>query len=506
MSVAKDRHDHSSLSHAPIFALLVLIGGLLGFVREVWIARDFGLSPALDQFVVALAVITLFSAILSPPTLQGMVMPHYQRLLAESPARAAVFFARTAQMLVGGLLLFICVLWLLAAPLMQIAAPGFDAQAIAHAADYFRLMLPMLLLMAMASVLHAFYNAHRHFVWPLISQLANTLTVIACLWWSTLDSVALLSTYMVLGALVALAMLIWVMRSELAPLSRPSHASVGLDPIWLGWPLLVVALIQQVALLLPRGFASLLENGDVTALNLAFKLAYLPAGIVAMAIATTLFPSLIDSARSDVESAVPHDAFYDGFQWLMYLMLPAMVLMFSEAAPIVRILFEGGNFLAQDVVHTARALVAYAPAIPALALLILLNRLYAAYGVFRQYMWGNLAALALLPVLMWAGMHHAGYMGVAAGFTVYAWVACIGLMIGLRQHLALKWFAQERWRSLVVNGCAGGCIVLLSAPKEYGIVLLGLFYTCLLVVFAALWRDKWFFLQCDTLVQKLRGA
>lgn len=506
MSAAQERHDHSGLSHAPIFALLVLIGGLLGFVREVWIARDFGLSPALDQFVVALAVITLFSAILSPPTLQGMVMPHYQRLLAESPAKAAVFFARTAQIMAGGLLLFTCVLWLLAAPLMQIAAPGFDAQAISQASEFFRLMLPMLLLMAMASVLHAFYNAHRYFVWPLVSQLANTLTVIACLWLSAVHSVALLSTYMVLGALVALIMLVWVMRRELAPCARPAQPSGGLEAIWLGWPLLVVALIQQVALVLPRGFASLLNEGDVTALNLAFKLAYLPAGIVAMAIATTLFPSLIDSARSDVENTAPHHAFYDGFQWLIYLMLPAMVLMFSEALPIVRILFEGGNFNAQDVVHTAHALIAYAPAIPALALLILLNRLYAAYGASRAYMWRNLYALVLLPVLMWLGMHYAGYMGVAAGFTLYTWVACIGLIIGLRHHLALDWFAQGRWRSMVVNGCAGGCILLLSAPKEYGIVSLGIFYTCLLIIFAALWRDKWFFLQCDGLVQKLRGA
>src|SRR5262249_6243713 len=95
-----------------------------------------------------------------------------------------------------------------------------------------------------------------------------------------------------------------------------------------------------------------------SAINAAFRLYMLPQGMFSVAVATVLFPTLARLAsRNDMDGFRRTVA--PGIRQIAFLLLPASVLCAVLAEPIVRVVYQRGDFRAGQTPVVAAALAAF---------------------------------------------------------------------------------------------------------------------------------------------------
>lgn len=423
-------------SHASLFALVIIITSALGFFREIIIARTFGASLEMDCFIVAFAIVSFIGAILSPQTMQTMFMPTYQDAMSRTPSSANEIINNIAALLFIVLGIGTIAGYVLAPYIVKALMPGFSDDQIHLTKELMRTMMPLVLIYGIASLGHAVCNSHKQFVLPLSSQTLNNVTLLVLLFLLPIHSVHTLAVYHLAGGLVA-GIVLLIAYIRLIPNRRINTKNkTHWEAIAATWPLLILAFIDQAALLLPRSFASLLEHGDITALNYGFRLITLPVAIIAMAIASVLFPIIINHVR-DLPGKTS-GAIHMGTYMLLFCLCPIGALMAIESMAVVHLFFSSGSFDADAVKATASCLTYYAIGIPGFGYLLFLNRIYCAHRRYWHYVYANLIAFAALIIASYALISPMGHNGIALAFTLYCYLACILLIMGMQRFSPTK--------------------------------------------------------------------
>ena len=455
--------------HASFFALAIIITSMLGFVREIIVARTFGASLEMDCFIVAFAIVSFIGAILSPQTMQTMFMPAYQDELKRGPTSASEIINNTGLMLLYILGLGTLLGYLLAPYIVKTLMPGFTDEQIHLTKHLMRIMMPLVLIYGMASLGHALCNSHKQFVLPLSSQTLNNVTLLVLLFLVPIDSVYSLAWYHLYGGMAA-GILLFITYFKLVPNRRTNpHNRAHIAAFKATWPLLILAFIDQAAMLLPRSFGSLLEHGDITALNYGFRLITLPVAIIAMAIASVLFPTIINQVRDLPGKS--SGAIRMGTSMLLLCLTPISVLMCIENVAIVDLFFASNSFDAEAVRKTASSLRYYALGIMGLGYLLFLNRIYCAYRRYWPYVYANLIAFVMLIALSWLLIGPMGHDGIALAFTLYCYIACIALVIGMRKFSPISLIGLGTLLRIILSTAIAS--ILLWFWKSESILILG---------------------------------
>jgi putative peptidoglycan lipid II flippase len=112
-----------------------------------------------------------------------------------------------------------------------------------------------------------------------------------------------------------------------------------------------------------------------SAIDAAFRIYMLPQGIFSVAVATVLFPSLSRlAARADVDGF--RDTISLGLRQIGFLLLPASAVSAVLAEPIVRLLYERGEFDADQTPVVAGALAAFSAGLAFNGTMLMLNRAF----------------------------------------------------------------------------------------------------------------------------------
>ena len=112
--------------------------------------------------------------------------------------------------------------------------------------------------------------------------------------------------------------------------------------------------------------ASLPEEGTVRALFLSNRLVQLPLSIFGVATSIAILPTMSRfAAREDY--AQIRETLLMGLRQSFFLILPAMLGLMIMGEPIIQLLFERGEFAAEDTARTHAVLVIYAAGLLAFA-------------------------------------------------------------------------------------------------------------------------------------------
>lgn len=422
-------------SQAFYFALIVSTTSLLGFVREIIIARDFGLSLEMDCFISAFAIVSFIAAIFNPQTLQSMFMPAY-RDAQRSGARNASILSNNMLLILSLLLLFITVMLYLGSPvIVRLVLPGFTAEKMLLTTQLITIMLPIILSAGLISLTHAVSNSHQQFLYPVFTQTINNALVILLLQMIPAQAVTTLAHYYVYGNLLTCLMCAGAYIRFTASAQIKLRHRQYLDNMSLTWPLLIVALMDQAAIFLPRSFASTLQHGDISALSYAYRLITLPVSIIAAAIVSVLFPRIIAHVRDQPEKALSTLRLVSNI--LLYCLLPITIFTYSKSHAIVALLFSSERFTQGAVDHTASALMFYSLTILGLGYNLFLNRVYAAYGAYWTYVKycivGCISLCGLILLFITPMQHN----GIAIAFSLSSCGLSAALYLRL-QHFGLR--------------------------------------------------------------------
>ena len=232
-----------------------------------------------------------------------------------------------------------------------------------------RILFPYIFFVSLAALAAGTLNSRGYFGIPALAPaLLNVSLIVTSVFLLRLRSGVTETMVMIfsVGALVGGVLQIAI---QLPQLWKTGHR-LGFDPDfrdpgvrWVGrlmLPGLLTFAVTQINILVDTLLATTLPEGSVTALRLGNRIALQPLGIFGAAITTAILPTLSrHAARRDISRLLSDFVF--STRLVFALIIPSMILLLFLAKPIVRLLFERGEFsAARSTPMTASALVYYA--------------------------------------------------------------------------------------------------------------------------------------------------
>jgi putative peptidoglycan lipid II flippase len=453
-----------------------ILSRLLGFSRDVLIARLLGAGPVADAFLAALRLPNLVRRVLGEGGLNAPFVPLYLAIKGEAGDAAAQKFAGETAAHLGLLLLLLVGLGELFAPWVVLGlAGGFAGEpaTLALAAQYTRLMLPFLLLTTLAAMLAALLNAEKRFALAALAPaLMNAILLAALLALVAAGSepafaAPWLAGLVSLTGLAHLALILFGLRRTGWPRPSLRWSPEMSSLVRTGGATLLAASSAQLVLLVATQIAST-EPGSVAALYYADRVFQLPLGFVGVAMGTVVLSEMAAAASADHDAALGR-----ALSLGLALAIPASTALVMLADPIVSVLFEHGRFGAQDRQRTAAALSAFALGLPFAVIAKVLGQVYFARQRPRlPLLAGGMAVLvAVLAGLILATDGRAAEMAALAASL--AFLAQAGLLaVALRQSgLWRPRLSSLRPIGAALLASAAMGLALLAASDALGSVL-----------------------------------
>jgi putative peptidoglycan lipid II flippase len=345
---------------------MTLVSRILGFVRDMLIARLFGVDLATDAFFVAFKVPNFLRRLFSEGAVSHALVPimaNYTRQGGDDALRC--FIGKSAGTIAAWAFLFVIVGVLLAPLLIFILAPGFAWQGTQYdlAVNLLRLTLPYGFFVVLVAFAGAILNARGIFWVPAITPvLLNICMIAAAIWLAPVLDVpitALAWGVFAAGAAQLLFQMPSLMRLGLLPrlsvhFKDPEVASVNT----LLLPAIFSASVTQINLLLDTLIASFLASGSVSWLYYSDRLVEFPMGILGLALATVILPNLAKNHVADDPAAFSATLDW-GLRLVLLVGMPATIGLFVLAEPMISTLFQYNEFTISDVHKAGLSLKAY---------------------------------------------------------------------------------------------------------------------------------------------------
>ncbi len=428
------RHDGGSARLAKSAGLIGVATGtsrILGLVRDQVLAYFFGAGHQMDAYNVAFRIPNLFRDLMAEGAMSAAFVPIFTRRLALG-GRADAW--RLGNVFITTLAVVTAVLvvlgWVFAEPLVAFFAEEYGQVPgkLELATDLARVMLPFLMLVALAAACMGMLNSLRRFFVPALSPAMFNIAaiVIVPLLVPVLRAHAIAPIFAaavatLVGGFAQLAIQWPLLRREgfrFRPVLSPRDPGLREIFVLVGPGMLGLAAVQ-VNLVVNMLLATSQGQGAISWLGYAFRLMYMPIGLFGLSIATAAVPSLSrDGARDDLNAM--RTTLSSALRMMLILTVPATIGLIVLRAPIVSLLFERGSFTAADTAATAAALMFYAPGLVGYSAIKLAVPSFYAIHDGRTPILVSAATVAINIVLNLTLVRVLGYRGLALGTAVSA--------------------------------------------------------------------------------------
>ncbi len=458
------------LKSSGAMAAATMTSRLLGMVRESVYASFMGNSTVASAFTLAFMVPNLFRRLLGEGALTAAFIPLFKQKEKEDERE----MWRAANAVISGLVVASGVLTLLSMIAITIL---LDTMVLEEQTRLMlrlmRLMFPYVLLVCLAAVLIAMANARGHFFLPSLGAgLLNVVMIASVLWLAPYMGVRKDEQIfgLAIGVLLAgLAQACFQLPSLRREGYRVHWQSPWADPVvrdvvrkMLPGSIGVAAF--QINVLLTQSFSFWFEPTIVSTFNYAVRLMELPQGLFGISLATYLLPTLSGLAA---EKKFPEfkSTLGTGLSHLALANLFAAAISFALAEPIVRLVFERGEFGPSATHRVAVSLMSLAPGLLLFSMNNILARAFFALQDIRTPM--KISVFCLMVNLVFAfflvpGLRESG-LGIAN--TASALINTSLLVFALRKKLKTLDLAMfnRALRALIPAALAAGVIAWYSS-------------------------------------------
>jgi putative peptidoglycan lipid II flippase len=421
-----------------------MVSRVLGFVREILTASALGAGATSDAFFVALRLPNLFRTLFAEGAFSAAFVPLFAGMIAKEGREPAMRFAQdTFSGLLMALTVFLILGEIFAPAILHVVAPGFNADP-AHfrlTVELTRITFPYLVFISLASFQGGLLNAVDKFAATAATSILLNLFLIVALLHHPVTGQSLSWAVTVSGV----AQCLWLAYSCRRVGLRLSMPRLHVTPevrrlVRIMLPGVFGAGATQINLAVSTAIASLAATGSVSYLAYADRLNQLPLGVVGIAVATAILPTLSRHIRKGEDSAALHTQ-NRGLELALLLTLPAAVALALESHSLLQVLFERGKFGAHQVAEVAPTLAAYALGLPAFVLIKVVITGFLARQDTLTPVKVAVCAMAINVVLTIAlGLFTPlAHVGIALATSIAGWVNALSLMAisGHRRQFSL---------------------------------------------------------------------
>ena len=378
----------------------------------------------MSAFTLAFQVPNLIRALVADAALSSAFVPVFSELLENKRRRDALHLATA---LAGLLLVALGTLTLLFILLAPVLMPLFTGDESTPALDDLtvglsQVLFPIVVLLGLNGLVVGILNAHEHFTIPALAPLVWNVVIIAGLVGLTplFEGDEQLYGYAI-GVLAGTAVQLLICLPQLRRIGYPLKFSFDFrrDPrvrqvLVLMLPVSLGLGLINVSLLINSTIGFLVSEEAPTAIDAAFRLYMLPQGMFSVAVATVLFPALSRLAtRRDLAGL--QALIGTGMRQIGLLLIPSAAAFAALSTPIVRLVYERGDFDADSTRQVSEALFWFAFSLPFSGITLLLTRSF--FSLQRPWIPTKLAvwSLAVNAVVSLALYEPLGIGGIVIG-------------------------------------------------------------------------------------------
>ncbi len=338
---------------------ITLVGKVLGLVRDMLLGHNFATGAVSTAFLTASRIPRIFFDAIFASAISSSFIPVFNEYLQKGGKKEAY---RLSNAFITVIVLFTVLISGLGIAfsdqITALMADGFDAETAQLCSSLLKILFPTIIFTGVAFSTVGILQSLGEFNIPAALSVASNGVVI-------LYYVFLCDKFGIYG-LAAAFLIGWASQAVIQIPSllkrgyiyRPSLRHEGLKKVFLLMlPVMVSTWIQPINLAVSTKFASHIFSGSaVSAIEYANTLYTMVAGILVLSIANVVFPELSrltgDGDRSEFGSLVS-----SSMRSMLFLLIPMTAGLMLLARPIIRLLYEWGQWDAFSTDITSRALV-----------------------------------------------------------------------------------------------------------------------------------------------------
>lgn len=367
-------------------AFLTVISRLLGMVRDMTFAYFFGRGDLFDAWAIAFKIPNLSRRIFGEGAAASSFIPVYSHELEANPKQAGrlVNTILTAVFLIlSGVVI---ITWLGIWGYTRVAA---NLEETRRMLQLTAIMLPYMVMICTVALLAGILNTHRHFAAPAMAPAVLNIILIGALIVSGIlmrwpkEKMLFFVAWAVLAAGAVQIGLQLIPMKRCGVMIRPAWEirSEGVSTILrMMGPMVLGLTATQINTLADDVIAKCLSGsaqkgdefvlfgqairypvwaGTVSGLFYAQRLYQFPLGVLGISLATAIYPVMSRNAAQKDENALMK-TIQRGICGALFISLPATAGMILVGRPLVRVIFQRGEFTASDTLITAGILYFYA--------------------------------------------------------------------------------------------------------------------------------------------------
>lgn len=420
-----------------IIAVLTLLSRITGFLRDLLLASELGVSRATDIYFTAFRIPDLIYNFLILGTLSAAFIPIFTSYYIKNKAEAWKLTNNVLNIAVVSMGIIALLAFIFAGPLMKLVAPGFSDVDLIQTVKLTRILLLSPIIFTISSVFSSTLLSIKKFLWVNTAPLLyNAGIVIGILFFLPKWGLSGLAFGVVLGALLhALIQLPQLITSGWRWKPIFKFKDTGLKKVMaLLIPRILGLDIAYVNLIIVSVIGSNLAAGTIAAFSFASNIQTVPLGVFALSTSLAIFPVLSEQFAKKQYTAFIN-SFNSAFIRILYLILPFSVLLLLLRAHIVRLLIGYGECDWTCTITTFDALGVLSLGLIAQSLVPLLSRAFYARENTKVPVIIGLCCIALNGILSYLMAPGLGIIGVTAGFVIASFLQMTLLMVYLHKDL-----------------------------------------------------------------------
>ena len=449
--------------------IATVIAKVLGFGRELVLASAYGASMYSDAYITAMNIPFIIFVTIGG-ALGTTFIPLYFEVKSDLGEEQSLNFTNNTFNLVIAICILLAILgFIFTEQLVKIFAMGFEGETLKVAIDFTRITIIGIVFTGLSYIMTAYLQIKNNFTVPgFISVPKNIIIII-----SIILSVKYNPYIMIWGTLIGIATEFLFQLPFAIKSGYKYQAYIDIKDkyikrmAWLMGPVLIGVGVNQVNYMIDKTLASTLVEGSISALNYANKLNGFVMAMFITSVAAVIYPMLSKLSSEDNKEKFTSSV-VQSINSVILLVIPISVGAIVLATPIVKLLFQRGEFDSRATSMTAIALIMYSIGMVAFGLRDMLGKVFYALQDTKTPMINGAIAMIINIVLNIILVKYLQLAGLSLATSISA-IVCIFLLFGSLKKKT-GYFGQDKIMKTTVKSILSAVFMGIVTYFTYNII------------------------------------
>ncbi len=435
-----DKSTGSKLLRGTVIIVYIgIIAKVASFFTEAVLAAYLGTTYQSDAYYMVSSVKAVIYPMLSIG-IWNVFLPLYKGHIVKTEIEIADILTNKTLSFFTAISLVVVFIQIAFAPLLvSIIAPGFVGETRSLCIKLVRISAPMYVFIIASAVYASMLQCHNKFFGSQIREVASHIpTIIAAIFFYKTYGIEAMALALVasgfLRLLIELPFVDWGYKYKIDFKFRSQEFSIMLKRLPSAF---LSAGVAQLNTLIDKAMASTLPEGTISGLNYGHKLMNVFSGFLTSAIATALYPQMVELIALDNKDELSK-LLVKIINIFCVVMLPLTLACVLFRTELVFAVFQRGAFDSNSSALTASVFALYCLGIFFISCNTVISNIFYGFGNTKTPMYIGIANLGINVALNLALIHLWGVNGLALATSITAFITFFIRLRAVRSYINLR--------------------------------------------------------------------